>query len=172
MFFDTFLSLVEDLPLVEIMIGCNIFLYDFDLQEGDCVGESGRRSIGKFDKTAKLMLFNNHLIYTNDIDNLFKCFRCPSCDGLFNRSENFNRHFMTCKDRVRHLFKECIYTIFENLFEGFNIPVSKNISILNNLAIFDFVSICSSKRTESYLKNNLDWKTSSNFCINILETDR
>ena len=33
----------------------------------------------------------------NDIDSFVKCFRCPSCDCFFNRSNNFNRHLMTCK---------------------------------------------------------------------------
>ena len=69
---------VEDLPVVEEIVQRNIFIYDFDIQEGEYVGELARRSIGRFDKTVKLLRFNNHIIHTNDTDSFFKCFRCPS----------------------------------------------------------------------------------------------
>ena len=45
-------SFVEDLPVVEEIVQRNIFIYDFDIQEGEYVGELARRSIGRFDKTA------------------------------------------------------------------------------------------------------------------------
>ena len=136
---------IEDLPLVEGLVERNIFIYDFDIQEGDYVGELARRSIEKFKKTVKLLRFNNHIIHTIDIDSFFKCFHCPSCDCFFDRSDNFNRHLLTCKDRVRHIYPKNVYTLRETLFEKlevFNIPVSKDDTLFNNLAIFDFESIC------------------------------
>ena len=89
---------VEDLPVVEEIVQRNIFIYDFDIQEREYVGELARRSIGRFDKTFKLLRFNNHIIHTNDIDSFFKCFRCPSCDTFFKRSEFLNKHLLRCKD--------------------------------------------------------------------------
>ena len=71
---------VEDLPVVEKIVQRNIFIYDFDIQEEEYVGELARRSI---DKTVKLLRFNNHIFHTKDIDSFFKCFRCPSCDTFF-----------------------------------------------------------------------------------------
>ena len=136
---------IDDLPVVEGLVERNIFIYDFDIQEGEYVGELARRGIGKFEKTVKLLRFNNHIIHTNDIDSFFKCFRCPSCDCFFNRSDNFNRHLMSCKDKVRHIYPKNVYILRETLFEklgGFNIPVSKDNTLFNNLAIFDFESIC------------------------------
>ena len=59
---------IDDLPLIEGVVERNIFIYDFDFQEGEYVGELARRSIGKFEKTVKLLRFNNHIIHTNDID--------------------------------------------------------------------------------------------------------
>ena len=50
---------VEDLPVQK-----NISIYDFDIQEGEHVGELARRIIGEFEKTVKLMRFNNHIIHT------------------------------------------------------------------------------------------------------------
>ena len=136
---------VEDLPVVEEIVQRNIFKYDFDIQEGEYVGELARRSIGRFDKTVKLMRFNNHIIHTNDIDSFFKCFRCPSCDTFFNKTDNVNKHLLRCKDRVRHIYPKNVYELRETLFEkleGFNLPVSEDNKLFNNLAIFDFESIC------------------------------
>ena len=116
----------------------NIFIYDFDIQEGEYVGELARRSIGRFDKTVKLLRFNNHIIHTNDIDSFFKCFRCPSCDTFFHKSDHFNQHLLRCKDRVRHFYPKNVYELRETLFE----KVSEDNKLFNNLAIFDFESIC------------------------------
>ena len=54
---------VEDLPVVEEIVQRNIFIYDFDIQEGEYIGELARRSIGRFDITVKLLRFNNHIIH-------------------------------------------------------------------------------------------------------------
>ena len=136
---------VEDLPVVEEIVQRNIFIYDFDIQEGEYVGELARRSIGRFDKTVKLLRFNNHIIHTNDIDSFFTCFRCPSCDTFFHKSDHFNHHLLRCKDRVRHIYPKNVYELHETLFEkleGFNLPVSEDNKLFNNLEIFDFESIC------------------------------
>ena len=66
---------IDGSPLVEIIVERNIFNYNFDVQEREYVGELARRSIGKFQKTVKLLTFNNHIIHTKDIDSFFKCFR-------------------------------------------------------------------------------------------------
>ena len=87
---------VEDLPVVEETVQRNIFIYDFDIQEGEYV-ELARRSIGRFDKTVQLLRFNYHINHTNDIDSFFKCFRRPSCDTFFKRSEFLNKHLLRCK---------------------------------------------------------------------------
>ena len=73
---------VEDLPVVEEFEQKNIFVYDFDIQEGEYVGELARQSIGRFDKTVKILRFNNHIIQKNNVDSFFNCFRCPKCDNL------------------------------------------------------------------------------------------
>ena len=139
---------IDDLPLVEELVELNIFIYDFDIQEWENVREIVRQSITKFEKTVKLLRLNNHIIHTNDIDSSFKFFRCPSCDCFFNRSNNFNRHLPTCKDRIRHIYPKNVYTLWETLFrklEDLNIPVSKDNTLFNNLAIFDLETIWKSR---------------------------
>ena len=38
------------------------------------MGEWARRSIERFDKTVKLLRFNNHIVHTtDDTDSFFKC---------------------------------------------------------------------------------------------------
>ena len=136
---------VEDLTAVEEIVQRNIFIYDFDIQEAEYVGELARRSIGRFDKTVKLLRFNNNIIHTNDIDSFFKCFRCPSCDTFLKRSEFLNKHLLRCKDRVKHIYPNNIYELCETLFEKleeFILLVSEDNKLFNNLALFDFQSIC------------------------------
>ena len=81
-------------------------------------------------------------MHTNDIDSFFKCFRCPSCDTFFNKSDNCNKHLLRCKDRVRHFYPKNVYELRETLFEkleGFSLPVSENNKLFNDLAIFDLI---------------------------------
>ena len=95
---------VKDLPVVEEIVQRNIFIYDFDIQEGELVGELARRNFGRFDKTVKLLSFNNHIIHRNDVDSFFIRFRCPSCDTFFIKPENFNKHLLRCKERARNIY--------------------------------------------------------------------
>ena len=41
---------IEDLPFLEVIVERNIFIFDFDIQEGESVAELVRRSVGKFEK--------------------------------------------------------------------------------------------------------------------------
>ena len=124
---------VENLPIVEEIVQRKIFIHGFDIQQGKNVGELARRITGRFDKTVKLLRFNNHIIHTNDIDSFFKCFRCPSCDTSFKRSEFLNKHILRCKYRVKHIYPKNVYELRETLFEtleGFNLPVSEDNKLL------------------------------------------
>ena len=92
----------------------------------------------------KLLRFNNHIFYVNNIDN-FKFFRCPTCDTFFRISQNFNEHLLRCKDRIKNIYSKIVYTPPEMLFEildGFNIEYIKEQNLFKNVAIFDFESIC------------------------------
>ena len=81
---------IDDLPLVEEIVERNIFIYDFDIQDGEYVGELARRSIGKFEKTVKLL--RNFCVrckffrdfFENNCKNLtyFFLFICKNCKIL------------------------------------------------------------------------------------------
>ena len=123
----------------------NIFIYDFDIQEGEYVGEPARRGIGRIDNTVELLRFNIVIILTNDIDSFYKCFRCPTCDTFFHKSDHFNQRLLKFKDRVKYIHPKNVYVPRETLFEkleGFNLPVSQDNKLSNNLAVFNFELIC------------------------------
>ena len=150
----------------------NYFTYDFDIQEGEYVRNQSRRIIGRFDKTVKLLRFNNHVIHTNDIDSFFKYFECPSCDILFEKFHNFNKYLLRCKDRVRHVYPKNGYELHNTLFEKLeesNLPISEDNKLFNNLAIFDFESIC--VPTEELKEKQTRIGKCSNFSLCIIESD-
>ena len=108
---------MDNLPVVEDVVEINIFIYDINIEDGDFVGELARRSIGKYENTVKLLRYNNHIIYVNNIDNFFKCFRCPTCHTVLNKADQFNKHLLRCKDRIKNIHPKNVYTLRETLFE-------------------------------------------------------
>ena len=143
---------MTDIPKVEEMLQLNIFLYDIDFVDGELIGELARRSIQKFEKSVKLLRYNNHICYVNNINALFKSFRCTTCDTFFSKTGNLERHLVTCSDRVKHIYPKNVYELRETLFEkldAFNISYRNEQKLFKNLAIFDFESICV-KEANSY----------------------
>ena len=135
----------DQIPIIEELIKQNIFIYDFDIEDGEIIGELVRRSVERYDENIKLLRYNNHICYVNDINKFFKKFRCPSCDVFFNHSGHFNRHLKTCKERVKNVYPRGVYSLRETLFEkldNFSIAYPVDYTLFNNLAVFDFEAIC------------------------------
>ena len=76
---------LNDIPKVEDLMQLNIFLYDIDFVDGELIGVLCRRSIQKYEKSVKLLRHNNHICYVNNINALFKAFRCTTCDTFSQR---------------------------------------------------------------------------------------
>ena len=115
---------MSDIPKVEEMLHLNIFLYDIDFVDGELIGELCRRSIQKYENSVKLLRYNKHICYVNNINALFKAFRCTSCDTFFSKTES-EQHLLTCSDRGKHFYPKNVYELREALFENldaFNIP--------------------------------------------------
>ena len=126
------------------MLHLNIFLYDIDFVDGELMGELCRRSIQKYEKSVKLLRYNNHICYVNNINALFKAFRCTTCDTFFSKTGNLERHLVTCCDRVKHIYPKIVYELRETLFEkldAFKIPYKNEQKLFKNLAVFEFESI-------------------------------
>ena len=52
---------MTDNPKVEEQLQLNIFLYDIDFVNGELSGKLARRSFQKFEKSVKLLRYNNHI---------------------------------------------------------------------------------------------------------------
>ena len=95
---------MTDIPKVEEMLQLNIFLYDIDFVDGELIGQLARRSIQKFEKSVKLLRYNNHICYVSDMNSCFKSFRCSTCDTIFSKTGNLERHLIKCSERVKHIY--------------------------------------------------------------------
>ena len=71
---------MNDIPFVEDLPTLNILLNDIDIVDGNIIGEVARRSVQKYENTVRLLRYNNHICYENNLDALFQCFRCRNCD--------------------------------------------------------------------------------------------
>ena len=65
---------MNDIPTVEDLVTLNILLYDIDFVDGNIVGEFARRSVQKYETTGRLLKYNNHICYVNNINAVFQSF--------------------------------------------------------------------------------------------------
>ena len=141
---------MSDIPKVEEMLQLNIFPHDIDFLDGELIEELARRSIQKFEKSVKLLRYNNHICYVSDMNSFFKYFRCSTCDTIFSKTGNLERRLISCSERVKHIYPKNVYRLGETLFDkldSFNIPYSEDQKLFKNLAVFDFESICVKEET-------------------------
>ena len=135
----------DQTPIIEEQIKQKIFICEFDNEDGEIIGELVRRSVERYDENIKLLRYNNHICYVNDINKFFKKFRCPSCDVFFNHSGHFNRHLKTCKERVKNIYPRGAYSLRETLFENldnFSITYPEDYTLFRNFVVFNFEAIC------------------------------
>ena len=132
---------VDVIPSVEDIVGINIFIYDMDLIDGAMVGELARRSIKKYEKNVELIRYNSHICYVDNIDALFKAFRCSTCDTFFKKIGNLERHLVRCSERVKHIHPKNVYQLRETLFDkldSFDVQYTDDQKLFTNLAVFEF----------------------------------
>ena len=116
---------LNDITKIEDLLQLNNFLFDTDFVEGELVGELFRGKIQKYEKSVKLLRYNNHICYVRNINASFKAFRCTTCDTFFSKMGNLERHLFTCNDRVKQIYPKNVYELRETLYgklNAFNIP--------------------------------------------------
>ena len=136
---------MNDIPIVEDLLNLNILLYDIDIVDGNIVRELARRSVQKYENTVRLLRYNNHICYVNNINAVFQSFRWPNCDTFFKRTSNLERNLTTRSERVKNVCPKNVYQTQEILFDkldSLGIEYTHEQTLLMNLAIFDFESIC------------------------------
>ena len=108
---------MNDFPTVGDPLTLNVLLYDIDINDGNSVGEVPRRSVQKYEITARLLKYNNHICCVNNINAVFQSFRCPDCDTFINRTINRDRHLTTCTEWLKNVYPENVYQTQETLFD-------------------------------------------------------
>ena len=135
---------LEDNHVVEDLAKVNIIVYDIEVSENGIV-ELALRSLQRFNSTATLLRYNNHISYVTDVNKVFKAFRFPTNDKIFRRSGNLQRHLPKSDELVKNIYPKTGYQLRETLFDilrAFNIKFASDQSLFNNFAVFDFESIC------------------------------
>ena len=136
---------MNDIHTLENLLTLKILPYDKDNNDGNIVGELARRTVQIFENSVRLLRYNNHICYVNNINAVFQSFCCPNCDTFFNRTFNLERQLTTCSEWVKNVYPRNVYQIQETLFDkldSFGIKYTSEQKIFKNLAIFDFESIC------------------------------
>ena len=136
---------LEDLHLVERLAEVKILVFDTEVSDSGNIGELAERSLRRFNSTATLLRYNNHICYVTDVNKVFKTFRCSTCNFFFTRRSNLQRHMLKCEELVKNIFPKSIYQLRETLFDklrAFDIEVADGDTLFNNFAVFDFESIC------------------------------
>ena len=136
---------MSDIPTVEDLLTLNIVLYDIDIVDSNLIGELARRSMQKYENTVRLLRYNNHICYVNTINAVFQSFRCPNCDSFFNGTFSLERHLTTFSERVKNVYPKNVYQIREtrlDKLDSFGIKYTIEQKLFENLAIFEFESIC------------------------------
>ena len=84
-----------------------------------------------FEKTLRLLSYNNHICCMNNINAVFKLFRCPSCDTFLNKTSLLERHPTTCSERGKNLYPKNACQVRETLIDkmdsfGFTYIINRN----------------------------------------------
>ena len=108
---------LNDIAKVEDSLQLNILLNDIDFVDGELIGGLCRRSIQKFEKSVKLLRYNNHICYVSNINAMFKASRYTTFNLFFSETGNLERHLVTCSECVKHIYPENVYELRETLFE-------------------------------------------------------
>ena len=116
---------MTEIPKVEEKLQLKNYLYDIEFLGGELIRELERSSIQKFENSVELLCYNNHICYVSDMNSFFKSFRCSICDTIFSNTGKSERHLITCRERVKHIYPKNVYQLRETLIEkldSFNIP--------------------------------------------------
>ena len=62
---------MNDILTVEDLLTLNILLFDIDIVDENIAGELARRSVQKYENAVRLLRYNNHICYVNNIIAVF-----------------------------------------------------------------------------------------------------
>ena len=145
----------DDIYILEDICEINIQLFNIDYNEnGEIVGELTRRSALRFSHIVILIRYDNHICWTEKLNNLLKKFRCHTCDIFLSSTRNLLNHQTQCRENIKHVYPTGVYQLKETVFErleDIRILVDNEVRLFTNFVVFDFESITVADNT---LKNS------------------
>ena len=163
---------MNDNPTVEDLLFLKILVYDIDIVDGNIVGELARRTEQKYKKTLRLLRYNNHICYVNNINEVFQSFRCPNCDTFLNRTFNLERHLTIYSERVKlsipgtYIKSEKLpLTIWTLLVKAHG--WTKTFRNFINIRLW--INSCPKGNRQRHMYNNLHGETCPDICINFFK---
>ena len=132
---------IEEISKFEEVFAINVNIYSLD--END-KATAIYKSAGLFEDTLYLDKYLNHVSYINNFKAYAKKFTCRKCKRFFDRSNNCNRHELTCDDSARLKYPGGFYSSNKNVFEqlmDIGINVAESDRYHNDFCVYDFESM-------------------------------
>ena len=132
---------IEEISKFEEVFAINVNIYSLD--END-KATAIYKSAGLFEDTLYLDKYLNHVSYINNFKAYAKKFTCRKCKRFFDRSNNCNRHELTCDDSARLKYPGGFYSSKKNVFEqlmDIGINVAESDRYHNDFCVYDFESM-------------------------------
>ena len=112
---------MNNIPIVDVLLTLIFLLYDADIIDRSIIKEPARGSVQKYEKTVKLLRYNNQICYVSSIDAAFQTFRCPNCDIFLKRTFNLERNLSKCSERVKNVYPTNVYQTQVNLLTNWTL---------------------------------------------------
>ena len=79
------------------------------------------------------------------MNKILKALYCPTGAKFLLRTGNLRRHLPKCEDLLRNIYQKTVYQLHGSLFdelEGVDFEIVVGKMLLNNLAVFEYESVC------------------------------
>ena len=136
---------IIDLPFIELCFNCPVNVYSLKESGAVEVEYISPLDLSSTEKIMYLNLYEKHFSYISDIGKYGKKYKCPECDRIFDRNNNFNRHVKICKPGIREVYLGGKFdahhdSIFDKL-EKIGISVKESDRYYKFVSVFDYEAI-------------------------------
>ena len=137
-------------PVVEDLLTFNVIFYDLDFVDENLFKKLPWWCVRKHENAVQPVRCKKHICYMSNINGVCQSFRCPNCDTYFEGASNLEQHLTICSERVKIVYPKNVYQIRGTLFDqrdSLGLRHTSEQKIFENLALFDFYSVCVQKET-------------------------